>query len=247
MTVGALDDEIVRAREAIRALRHAPYGETVEQARARAGQIVALSRKLIEVSRGVVSDAVPHGPEDGPRWTTNIERRAIVGELRAKGRRLEGYAATFGAEARITDFVETIAPGAFAASLAERDDILALVDHDPARVLARTKSKTLRLSEDTRGLHFDLDVPDTGAGRDVLALAERGDLGGASFAFTVKRESWDGERRTLESVDLHEVSIVQSWPAYPDTLVVARARPSEPDNCPIQIRVAVARKFLETV
>jgi HK97 family phage prohead protease len=77
-----------------------------------------------------------------------LERRAFAAELRAKGRRLEGYAATFGAEARIADFTETIAPGAFASTLAERADILALVDHDPGRVLARTRSGTLRLTED---------------------------------------------------------------------------------------------------
>ena len=44
-----------------------------------------------------------------------VERRIAPVELRAAGRRLEGYAATFGAEARIADFVETIAPGAFSA------------------------------------------------------------------------------------------------------------------------------------
>lgn len=168
----------------------------------------------------------------------------MVGELRVKRRRLQGYAATFGAEARIADFVETIAPGAFAASLAERADVLALVDHDATRVLARTKSGTLRLSEDSRGLAFDLDVPPTTIGNDVLALAERGDLGGMSFAFSAKRESWNGERRTLEAVDLHEVSIVQSWPAYPDTLIQARARPAEIIIAP---RLAVARRYLESL
>ena len=35
------------------------------------------------------------------------ERRAFASELRAKGRRLEGYAATFNAETRIGDFMET--------------------------------------------------------------------------------------------------------------------------------------------
>jgi HK97 family phage prohead protease len=170
-----------------------------------------------------------------------IERRALAAELRAKGRRLEGYAATFGAEAEIRDYTETIAPGAFKSTLAEGKDILALVDHDPGRLLARTKSKSLRLSEDSRGLHFDLDLPDTTAGRDVLALAERGDLGGASFAFTTRDEQWSGERRELRSVTLHEISIVSSWPAYEGTIVQARSRPV------LFPRVALARRFLDTV
>lgn len=155
------------------------------------------------------------------------ERRAAVLEIRAAGRRLEGYAATFGAEARIGSFVETIARGAFAASLADGSDKLALVDHDPARVLARTRSKTLRLAEDDRGLRFDLDVPDTQAGHDVLELAKRGDVGGMSFGFTVRQggEAWNGDRRELRAVDLREISVVLAWPAYPDTTIATRNRP----------------------
>lgn len=179
-----------------------------------------------------------------------IERRAFGAEVRAKGRRLEGYAATFGQEARIGNFIETIQAGAFADSLAERADILALVDHDVGRILARTRSKTLRLAEDSRGLAFDLDVPPTTVGSDVLALAERGDLGGMSFAFSVKRDKWDGERRTLEAVDLREVSVVSAWPAYDGTIVQARARPDLSDvshGKHLPLRVALARRYLETL
>ena len=153
-----------------------------------------------------------------------VERRAIVRELRAKGRRLEGYAALFGVEARIGEgFTETIAPGAFAASLASGRDVLALVDHDATRLLARTRSRTLRLSEDTRGLAFDLDLPDTQAGRDVLALAERDDLGGMSFGFMAQDELRDGNRRELRQVELFEVSVVAAFPAYEGTTIAARA------------------------
>lgn len=154
-----------------------------------------------------------------------IEKRFQTAELRAKGRRLEGYAALFGKEARIGgDMVETIAPGAFTATLAEREDILALVDHDPTRVLARTRSGTLRLAEDTRGLAFDLDVPDTQAGRDVLAMAERGDLGGMSFGFSARDDHVDGDRRELRAVELFEISVVAAFPAYEGTVINARAQ-----------------------
>jgi HK97 family phage prohead protease len=173
----------------------------------------------------------------------SAERRAAALELRAKGRRLEGYAATFGTEARIADFSEVIAAGAFSRSLTGKADILALVDHDSGRVLARTRSGTLRLSEDSRGLAFDLDVPDTGAGRDVLALAERNDLGGMSFAFTVPKggERWEGNRRELRSVSLKEISVVSAWPAYDGTIVQARQRIILPQ------RVACVRRYLETL
>jgi len=156
---------------------------------------------------------------------STIETRAAH-EVRAEGRKLTGYAATFGVETRIADFSETIKPGAFSASLASNADVLALADHDASKVLARTKSGTLRLAEDTRGLKFELDIPDTSAGRDILALAQRGDLGGCSFGFTVPEggDHWSGDRRELRNVVLHEISIVSAHPAYPQTSVQARSR-----------------------
>ena len=83
--------------------------------------------------------------------TASFKRRAAHIELRVAGRRLEGYAATYGTEARIADFTETIAPGAFAAALHTGADILALVDHDPAQFLARARSGTLRLASGQQG------------------------------------------------------------------------------------------------
>lgn len=176
-----------------------------------------------------------------------IERRALPLEIRAarsNPRRLEGLAATFGTKTRIADFGETILPGAFTASLASGRDILALADHDPARVLGRTKSGTLRLSEDTRGLAFAIDLPDTQAAHDILALAERGDLGGMSFGFTVEAggDAWSGDLRELRAVTLHEISVVSAWPAYDGTIVEPRAahqRGPAPRD--------LARRYLETL
>ena len=158
------------------------------------------------------------------RFPNGLECRAAV-ELRASGRKLEGMAANYGIPAKIGGFTETIRAGAFRASLAAGADILALVDHDPGRLLARTSSGTLRLSEDSRGLAFSLDVPDTQLGRDVLTMAERGDLGGMSFGFRVKDEAWPArDTRELRAVELIEISIVHAHPAYSQTSISARAR-----------------------
>ena len=158
----------------------------------------------------------------------DIERRASAG-VTASGRRLTGYVATYGTEARIGHFTERIAPGAFAASLASGRDILALLDHKPDALLGRTKSGSLTLREDAKGLSFDLQLPDTTAGRDLIALAERGDLGGMSFGFVAKDEAWTGDTRELRAVELHEISVVQSWPAYQQTEISLRNRQAAPD------------------
>jgi uncharacterized protein len=177
------------------------------------------------------------------RFPDGMEMRAAA-EVRAAGRKLEGYAATFGTPASIGAFSETILPGAFRACLAARPDVLALVDHDPARLLARTGSGTLRLTEDTRGLHFEIDVPDTQLGRDVLALAERRDLGGMSFGFRAKDEAWPArDRRELRAVDLVEVSVVQAFPAYAQTTISARAR----DLGRAEATARLRRLYLETL
>lgn len=171
-----------------------------------------------------------------------IEIRSATADVTARGRRLEGYAALFGVEARIGgQFVESIRAGAFTQSLASGDDVLALLDHDATRVLARTRSGSLRLSEDSRGLAFSIALPDTQTARDVLALAERGDLGGMSFGFTARDEHWTGDRRELRAVQLHEISVVQAWPAYGNTTVEARARNRH------FIRRDLARRYLETL
>ena len=159
----------------------------------------------------------------------DLEKRAGSLEVTANARRLEGYAAVFNVETRVGSFNETILPGAFKAALA--GDIIALADHDQTRVLGRTKSNTLRLNEDSHGLAFSLDVPETQAGRDLLALAERGDLGGMSFGFTIPKggDSWSGSKRELRTIGLREISIVSAWPAYPQTTVAARSHSGATD------------------
>ena len=157
----------------------------------------------------------------------DLERRGAAAGVTASGRTLTGYAAVFGAETRIGSFSERIAPGAFATSLASGRDVLALLDHRTDVLLGRTRSGTLTLREDAKGLRFELQVPDTQPGRDLIALAERGDLGGMSFGFRAVDEAWQGDTRELRAVELHEISVVQSWPAYQQTEISLRNKPAE--------------------
>ncbi|NZD50532.1 HK97 family phage prohead protease [Rhizobium leguminosarum] len=161
--------------------------------------------------------------------TTNIEKRSYVGAVEHRAddgkRTLIGYAAKFERLAMIGSyFKEQIAPGAFTAAIG--GDIRALVDHDPGRVIGRTKSGTLRLAEDGVGLRVEIDVPDTTDGNDLWVLVERGDISGMSFGFRVLKETWDETGdvpvRTIQAVELFEVSAV-AWPAYEDTTIGLRS------------------------
>lgn len=154
-----------------------------------------------------------------------IERRAGSLELRAEGRRLFGRVVPFNVAADIGGFRETVAPGAFSNSLASGADIVALQDHDPTRLLGRTRASTLRLREDQSGLLFDLDLPMTSVAADVLELVRSGNAGGMSFGFVATREDWPKpDQRVLRSIDLREVSVVSWQPAYDGTEVAARSR-----------------------
>jgi uncharacterized protein len=159
---------------------------------------------------------------------TEIEKRGHIGvETRAEDgkRTLKGYAALFNSDTTIGDyFVERIAPGAFDSALTA--DVRALVDHDSGRVIGRTKSGTLRMSVDSKGLAVEIDIPDTRDGNDLWVLVERGDISGMSFGFRVTRQEWDesGDMpvRTILDLDLFEVSAV-AFPAYEDTSLAKRS------------------------
>lgn len=180
------------------------------------------------------------------RFPNGLELRAAPAVRSAGGRRLEGVAAPFGTPAAVGAFTETIRAGAFTRTLATPGrDVLALVDHDPSRLLARTGSGSLRLAESDKGLIYSLDLPPTTLGSDILALAERGDLGGVSIGFRVLDEVWPArDRRELRAVELVEISIVQAFPCYTETTVSARARQLGRTVAAAQLRAALAGVLL---
>jgi len=136
-----------------------------------------------------------------------------------------GYAAVFDSPSEPLPFIETIAPGAFAKSLRSRNEVKMFVNHNADQVLASKRSGTLRLSEDSKGLYVEADLPPTTYGRDLSILMQRGDVTSMSFGFTVPSggDKWvdDGTRR-LNEVRLHEVSVVTGFPAYEATSAQVR-------------------------
>lgn len=181
----------------------------------------------------------------------NIERRAAVEFRAAGGRKLVGYAAVFDSASKdLGGFTEIVKPGAFARTLRANDiDQVALFHHTPHLILARRGAGTLQLTEDARGLAFEVDLADTSTARDLLVSVQRGDVAGCSFGFTVPKggDRWEvrGERvvRELVDVDLFEITVTAT-PAYADTSVAVRAFQNRFVPCE---RLRAAKRWLESV
>ena len=165
------------------------------------------------------------------------ERRVLThfdAEMRVRkgdnGKRtIEGYAAKFNALSQdLGGFQEKLHEKTFDRCL-KRCDVRGLRNHDPDKLLGRTKSGTMRLATDDIGLRYEIDVPETQVGRDTVTDIERGDLDGSSFSFTVDEgdDDWDmtttPPTRTVRNVrDLFDVGPV-TYPAYLDTTTAARS------------------------
>jgi uncharacterized protein len=180
-----------------------------------------------------------------------LEYRIHGAALRArKGAKpgIEGYAAVFNQRSEdLGGWRETVMPGAFARALREEQDVRALVNHDPSRLLARSKSGSLVLEEDAKGLRFSADLPDTQEAQNMRSLIERGDIDQCSFGFVARVQKWSEEPdptdasrrlqvRELHDVDLFDVSVV-TFPAYPQT--EAYIRSLFPEGVPMEVRARV--------
>lgn len=154
-----------------------------------------------------------------------LEYRAAR-ELRSDGRTLYGLAAPYDQPAKIGPFTERIARGAFGKVLRDKGDIMLLRDHKMDQLLARTGNGSLTLEDAADGLRFRATLAEFTAADDALAQARAGLLAGCSIGFYVRGETWSGNRdqRTLQDVELIEISAVQSAVAYPQTSIAARSR-----------------------
>jgi HK97 family phage prohead protease len=176
--------------------------------------------------------------------TSGIVRRAypVQLEVRAKAgasgvSTVEGYASVTESPFEMWDWLgpysEVVRTGAFAKTLAENPQVQLLLNHG-GLAMAYTKAGTLRLSEDTTGLHMEADVNanrhDVG---DMLAALDEGSVDEMSFAFRVTRQQWspDYDQRDILEVDLHrgDVSVV-NFGANPATTVGAAMRAADFDR-----------------
>jgi len=114
-----------------------------------------------------------------------IEQRDASAAPVIAGRAIVYYDGTPATEYRMApDVVERIMPGAVTKrSLGA--DLFATYNHDKNAILGCLSAKTLRVELDERGMTYEIDAPDTSAGRDVVVSLKRGDVRGSSFRFRV--------------------------------------------------------------
>jgi HK97 family phage prohead protease len=151
---------------------------------------------------------------------TNLELRALEDK-----NTLIGYAAVFDSPSEPMPFIEYVRRGAFSKTLNDGADVRLLIDHEGVP-LARTKSGTLALEEDERGLRVEAELdPANPDAMRVLSAMRRGDLSQMSFAFRTVKDSYNSDRsvRELKEVQLFDVSIV-TFPAYEETVAELRSR-----------------------
>jgi HK97 family phage prohead protease len=123
------------------------------------------------------------------------------------------------------DYTETISRNAFDRTLAEAPDVNFLMNHDGVS-MARSKSGTLKLSVDEKGLHSEARLDPARPDVQILRSAiEAGDIDEMSFAFRVNSQEWneDYDERNISAVNLHhgDVSAV-NFGANPHTASVPR-------------------------
>ena len=91
--------------------------------------------------------------------------------------------------------------------------------HNESEVLASSKSGTLKIKPDDKGLFFEASIP-----KNALLtreLLQRKDLSGASAGFVVEDDFWEQDTRNIKKAVLHEISLV-SKPAHSGTEVSFR-------------------------
>ncbi|MEU6702541.1 HK97 family phage prohead protease [Streptomyces wuyuanensis] len=174
---------------------------------------------------------------------SGIVRRAFPVQLEVRAKKaggpttIEGYASVTEAPFEMWDYLgpytEVVRTGAFAKTLSETPQVQLLLNHG-GLAMAYTQAGSLRLSEDTTGLHMEADVnAKRGDVQDMLLALEDGDVDEMSFAFRVTRQQWspDYDQRDITEVDLHrgDVSVV-NFGANPATSVAPALRSADFDR-----------------
>lgn len=155
-------------------------------------------------------------------------------ELRSEneGRHISGKAISFDTESNDIGFIEILHRGCISQELIDSSNIVFLYNHDYNQVIARANKGKGTLNIDLRddGVYFDLEVPNTTMGNDLLENIRLGNITQCSFGFNYANEEGAYKDEKIGDVwyrnvykigELYDLSAV-TYPAYDDTYVNAR-------------------------
>lgn len=155
-------------------------------------------------------------------------------ELRSEngGRHISGKAISFDTESNDIGFIEILHRGCISQELIDSSNIVFLYNHDYNQVIARANKGKGTLNIDLRddGVYFDLEVPNTTMGNDLLENIRLGNITQCSFGFSYANEEGAYKDEKIDDVwyrnvykigKLYDLSAV-TYPAYDDTYVNAR-------------------------
>jgi HK97 family phage prohead protease len=143
--------------------------------------------------------------------------------------RLSGVGSAYGAPYEVWDmfgpYMETVAAGSGAASLAGNPDVVFLINHKGLS-LARTTNATLKLSETDEGLAFEALVnPTRTDAADLVSAIEDRTVTECSFAFRITSGDWspDYSAYTITGYDINRGDVSAcTYGANPSTSIEAR-------------------------
>ena len=155
-------------------------------------------------------------------------------ELRSEngGRHISGKAISFDTQSNDIGFIEILHRGCISQELIDSSNIVFLYNHDYNQVIARANKGKGTLNIDLRddGVYFDLEVPNTTMGNDLLENIRLGNITQCSFGFSYANEEGAYKDEKIGDVwyrnvykigKLYDLSAV-TYPAYDDTYVNAR-------------------------
>ena len=155
-------------------------------------------------------------------------------ELRSEneGRHISGKAISFDTQSNDIGFIEILHRGCITQELIDSSNIVFLYNHDYNQVIARANKGKGTLNIDLRddGVYFDLEVPNTTMGNDLLENIRLGNITQCSFGFRYANEEGAYKDEKIGDVwyrnvykigELFDLSAV-TYPAYDDTYVNAR-------------------------
>ena len=152
------------------------------------------------------------------------ERRFF--EFRQTGRTLTGIALPYRTTIILPWGRERFLPGAFGD--VQGLDVLLTAHHLRSRPIARTGGGGLLLEDSETELRIKADIPESRDGDDVLLLIKNRILRGLSIEFVPTTEGLVDGVREITLATLHNISVVDR-PAYPESVVAARNKPTTPE------------------